>query len=37
MNMLDLEDVKTFKKLGFNLTIISTVAVGLIIVSMYLS
>mgnify|MGYP001386776657 FL=1 len=37
MNMLDLEDVKTFKKLGFNLTIISAVAVGLIIVSMYLS
>ena len=37
MSMLALEDVKTFKKLGFNLTIISVVAVGLIIVSMYLS
>lgn len=37
MQMLETEDVITFKKLGFNLAIISAVAAALIIVSMYFS
>lgn len=37
MSMLELEDVGTFKKLGFNLTIIGVVAGALIFISMYLS
>ncbi|MBV6447955.1 MAG: hypothetical protein FCKEOINB_01592 [Nitrosomonas sp.] len=37
MNMLELEDVDTFKKLGVNLAAIGAVAAALIIVSMYFS
>lgn len=37
MEMLETEDVTTFKKLAFNLTIIGAVAVALIIVSMHFS
>ena len=37
MKMLETEDAITFKKLGFNLTIISAVAGGLILISMYFS
>ena len=37
MNMLETEDVITFKKLGFNLTVIGAVAVALIIISIYFS
>jgi hypothetical protein len=35
--MLEVEDVGTFKKLGFNLALIGAVAAALIIVSMYFS
>lgn len=37
MEMLETQDVTTFKKLGFNLTLIGAVAAALIIVSMYFS
>ena len=37
MAMLEQEDAEAFKKLGFNLAVISAVAVGLIVLSMYLS
>ncbi len=37
MKMLETEDAITFRKLGFNLTIISAVAAGLILISMYFS
>lgn len=37
MNMLELEDTRTFRKLGVNLAAIGAVAVALIIVSMYFS
>jgi hypothetical protein len=37
MQMLETEDVTTFKKLGFNLAIIGAVTAALIIVSMYFS
>lgn len=37
MKMLETEDVITFKKLGFNLTVIGAVAVVLIFISMHFS
>jgi hypothetical protein len=37
MNMLEVEDVETFKKLGINMTIIGAVAVALIVISVYFS
>jgi len=37
MEMLETEDVTTFKKLAFNLTLIGAVAAALIVVSMYFS
>lgn len=37
MEMLETEDVITFKKLGVNLTVIGAVAAALIIISMYFS
>lgn len=37
MNMLEAEDAKTFKKLGFNFTVITAVAAALIIISIYFS
>lgn len=37
MEMLEREDVITFKKLGLNLAVIGAVAAALIIVSMYFS
>ena len=37
MEMLEREDVITFKKLGFNLAVIGAVAAALIVVSMYFS
>lgn len=37
MEMLETEDVITFKKLGINLTVIGAVALALIFISMYFS
>ena len=37
MNMLETEDAKTFKKLGFNFIVVSAVAMALIIISIYFS
>jgi len=37
MNMLEVEDVKTFKNLGINMSVIGVVAVALIIISIYFS
>lgn len=37
MEMLEREDVITFKKLGFNLAVVGIVAAALIIISMYFS
>lgn len=37
MQMLETEDARTFKKLGFNLAAIGVVAAALIIISMYFS
>lgn len=37
MEMLETEDVITFKKLGYNMTFIGVVAVALIIISIYFS
>ena len=37
MEMLETEDVVTFKKLGFNLAVIGAVTAALIIVLMYFS
>ncbi len=37
MNMLEAEDAKTFKKLGYNFAVVTAVAVALIIISMYFS
>jgi hypothetical protein len=37
MNMLETEDVITFKKLGFNLIVVGAVGMALIIISMYFS
>ena len=37
MDMLEVEDVDTFKKLGINMSVIGVVAVALIVISLYLS
>ncbi len=37
MDMLEQEDVDTFKKLGLNLAVIGVVAAALIFISMYFS
>lgn len=37
MNMLEVEDAETFKKLGINFAFIIAVAVALIIISIYFS
>jgi len=37
MEMLETEDVKTFKKLGINMTVIGVVAAALIVISVYFS
>lgn len=37
MDMLESEDTKTFKKLGFNFTLLAVVMVLLIIISLYFS
>ncbi len=37
MDMLEVEDVETFKKLGINMSVIGVVAVALIIISLYFS